>query len=388
MAKTIEEINKKIKSGKAVVLNAEEIIDYAQKNGIEKTAKEIDVVTTATFGPMCSTGAFVNFGHSDPPIRMTKVLLNDVPAYAGLAAVDAYIGATELSETEGMNYGGAYVIEDLVSGKPIKLKATSYGTDCYPRREIETYITKESINQAYLYNPRNAYQNYDVATNSSNRIIYTYMGKLLPNFGNATFSSAGQLSPLLNDPYYRTIGIGTKIFLGGGIGYVAWQGTQHNPGRERLQNGTPAGPAGALALIGNLKNMNTKYLKAATFYGYGVTMFVGVGIPIPVIDEEMVQFLKIKDEEIFTEIIDYSVQRRNKPSYGKINYKQLRSGCIKINGKDVQTGSISSYYKAREISNVLKEWIMSGNFYLTPSVTSLPLDEDLNSLDILSKEEL
>lgn len=388
MAKTIEEINKKIKSGKAVVLNAEEIIDYAQKNGIEKTAKEIDVVTTATFGPMCSTGAFVNFGHSDPPIRMTKVLLNDVPAYAGLAAVDAYIGATELSETEGMNYGGAYVIEDLVSGKPIKLKATSYGTDCYPRREIETYITKESINQAYLYNPRNAYQNYDVATNSSNRIIYTYMGKLLPNFGNATFSSAGQLSPLLNDPYYRTIGIGTKIFLGGGIGYVAWQGTQHNPGRERLQNGTPAGPAGALALIGNLKNMNTKYLKAATFYGYGVTMFVGVGIPIPVIDEEMVQFLKIKDEEIFTEIIDYSIQRRNKPSYGKINYKQLRSGCIKINGKDVQTGSISSYYKAREISNVLKEWIMSGNFYLTPSVTSLPLDEDLNSLDILSKEEL
>lgn len=388
MAKTIEEINKKIKSGKAVVLNAEEIIDYAQKNGIEKTAKEIDVVTTATFGPMCSTGAFVNFGHSDPPIRMTKVLLNDVPAYAGLAAVDAYIGATELSETEGMNYGGAYVIEDLVSGKPIKLKATSYGTDCYPRREIETYITKESINQAYLYNPRNAYQNYDVATNSSNRIIYTYMGKLLPNFGNATFSSAGQLSPLLNDPYYRTIGIGTKIFLGGGIGYVAWQGTQHNPGRERLQNGTPAGPAGALALIGNLKNMNTKYLKAATFYGYGVTMFVGVGIPIPVIDEEMVQFLKIKDEEIFTEIIDYSIQRRNKPSYGKINYKQLRSGCIKINGKDVQTGSISSYYKAREISNVLKEWIMGGNFYLTPSVTSLPLDEDLNSLDILSKEEL
>jgi uncharacterized protein (DUF39 family) len=169
------------------------------------------------------------------------------------------------------------------------------------------------------------------------------MGKLLPNFGNATFSSAGQLSPLLNDPYYRTIGIGTRIFLGGGMGYVAWQGTQHNPGRERLQNGTPAGPAGTLALIGNLKNMNTKYLKAATFYSYGVTMFVGVGIPIPVIDEEMVQFLKIKDEEIFTEIIDYSVQRRNKPSYGKINYKQLRSGCIKINGKDVQTGSISSY---------------------------------------------
>jgi len=177
MAKTIEEINEKIKNGKVVVLNAEEIIDYAEEKGIKKTAREVDVVTTATFGPMCSSGAFINFGHSDPPIKMTKVWLNDVPACAGIAAVDVYIGATELSETEGMNYGGAYVIEDLILGKPVKLRAISHGTDCYPRREIETYITKNTINQAYLFNPRNVYQNYAVATNSSNRTIYTYMGK-------------------------------------------------------------------------------------------------------------------------------------------------------------------------------------------------------------------
>src|SRR4030066_2233697 len=154
MAKTIEEINEKIKNGKVVVLNAEEIIDYAEKKGVKRTAKEVDVVTTATFGPMCSSGAFLNFGHSDPPIKMTRIQLNDVPAYAGIAAVDAYIGATELSETEDMNYGGAYVIEDLISGKPVKLRATAYGTDCYPRNAIETYITLESINQAYIFSPR------------------------------------------------------------------------------------------------------------------------------------------------------------------------------------------------------------------------------------------
>ena len=153
MAKTLEEINKKIKNGSVVVLNAEEIIGYAEQNGVKKTARDIDVVTTATFGPMCSTGAFLSFGHSDPPIKMSKVWLNDVPAYAGIAAVDAYIGATELSETEDMNYGGAYVIEDLISGKPVKLRAIAYGTDCYPRKEIETYITLESINQAYIFNP-------------------------------------------------------------------------------------------------------------------------------------------------------------------------------------------------------------------------------------------
>jgi len=388
MAKTLEEINKKIKNGSVVVLNAEEIIDYTEQNGVKKTARDIDVVTTATFGPMCSTGAFLSFGHSDPPIKMSKVWLNDVPAYAGIAAVDAYIGATELSETEDMNYGGAYVIEDLISGKPVKLRATAYGTDCYPRKEIETYITLESINQAYIFNPRNVYQNYAAATNSSNKTIYTYMGKLMPNFGNITFSSAGQLSPLLNDPYYRTIGIGTRIFIGGGQGYVAWQGTQHNPGKDRLANGTPSGPAGTLALIGDMKKMNKNFIRAATFHGYGITMYVGVGIPIPVLDEEMVEFLKVKDEDIYTEIIDYSVQRRNKPSLGKINYKQLRSGSIMLKGKKIQTGSFSSYAKALEIANLLKNWITKGHFLMTNFAAPLPWDEKVNTLNILSKEEL
>src|SRR4030042_1835351 len=320
--------------------------------------------------------------------KMKRIQLNDVPAYAGIAAVDAYIGATELSETEGFSYGGAHVIEDLISGKPVKLRATSHGTDCYPRREIETYITIDTINQAYLFNPRNAYQNYAAATNSSNRTIYTYMGKLLPNLGNVTYCSDGKLSPLLNDPYYRTIGIGTRIFLAGGQGYVSWYGTQHHPGKERLPNGTPCGPAGTLAVIGNLKGMSPEYLKACIFQGYGVSIFIGIGIPIPVIDEEMVEFLKIKDEDIYTEIFDYSVQRRNKPSYGKVNYKQLRSGKIKINGKFVQTGSISSYFKALEISNVLKKEIKQGKFYLTSYVAPLPAEEKYNTLDILSKEEL
>lgn len=388
MAKTIEEINQKIKSGDVVVLTAEEIIEYARENGIKKTAKDIDVVTTATFGPMCSSGAFINFGHSDPPIKMTKVWLNDVPAYAGIAAVDAYIGATELSESEGMAYGGAHVIEDLISGKNVRLRATAYGTDCYPRKEINTYINKNSINQAYLFNPRNAYQNYSVAVNSSDRIIYTYMGKLLPRFGNATYSSAGQLSPLLNDPYYRTIGLGTKIFLGGGIGFVAWHGTQHSPDTERLPNGVPVGGAGTLALIGDLKNMSQRFIKAAVFTGYGVSMFVGVGIPIPVIDEEMVEYLKVKDEDIYVSISDYSVQRRNRPVFGKVNYRQLREGKIIINKREVPTGSISSYPKAREIAVLLKEWIKDKKFQLTVPVQPLPASGFTKPLNIVNEEEI
>ena len=99
------------------------MIDIVEENGAKKEAKMVDVVTTGTFGAMCSSGAFINFGHSDPPIRMTRVWLNDVMAYGCIAAVDEYIGATELSESQVMQYGGAHVIEDFIAGKDIKLYA-------------------------------------------------------------------------------------------------------------------------------------------------------------------------------------------------------------------------------------------------------------------------
>src|SRR5690554_1986030 len=211
--KTYDEINEKIKKGQVTVVTAEEIIPMVKEEGPAAVLEKVDVVTTATFGAMCSSGAFFNFGHSDPPIKMSKVWLNDVPAYTGLAAVDAYLGATEPVEGANLSYGGAHVIEDLVAGKTVRLRATARGTDCYPRKKIETWVGLEDLNQAYLFNPRNAYQNYAVAVNSSDKPIYTYMGTLLPNLGNATYSTAGELSPLLNDTGFQTIGIGTRIFL-------------------------------------------------------------------------------------------------------------------------------------------------------------------------------
>jgi L-aspartate semialdehyde sulfurtransferase len=150
------EINEKISKGQAVVVTAEEIIDLVDEHGPEEAAKRVDVVTTGTFGPMCSSGAFFNLGHSKPRIRMTKVQLNGVNAYAGIAAVDIFIGATEIPDTDpanqsfpgAFNYGGAHVIEDLVAGKEVRVDAISYGTDCYPRQKLETTIRLDDIKEA------------------------------------------------------------------------------------------------------------------------------------------------------------------------------------------------------------------------------------------------
>lgn len=383
--KTYQEINERIEKGEAVVMTAEEVIGLVESRGVKEAAKEVDVVTTGTFGAMCSSGAFLNFGHSEPPIKMQKVWLNGVPAYSGVAAVDAYIGATELKEEDNMHYGGAHVIEDLISGEVLNLKATSYGTDCYPRREIETSITLDMMNQAYLFNPRNAYQNYAVATNSTDRILFTYMGKLLPNYGNATFSSAGQLSPLLNDPTCRTIGIGTRIFLGGGVGYVSWEGTQFST-TAPVKNGVPTRPSRSIAVIGDLKKMSTEYIRALTLHGYGISLAVGLGVPIPILDEELMKSVAIRNEDIFAPVFDYSVQSRSRKVLEEVSYAELRSGHIELFGKDVKTSSMSSYYKARQIANELKKSIEKGTFLLSEPVQPLPSDESPKPLEIRSKE--
>lgn len=369
--KTVAEINEKIKTGKAVVVTAEEVIAMAQEQGVKKTAATVDVVTTGTFSPMCSSGAFLNFGHSDPPIRMSRVMLNDVQVCAGLAAVDCFVGATDLSETRGMEYGGAHVIEDLISGKAVHLHAWSYGTDCYPRREFESDIKLADMNQCILFNPRNAYQNYNCAVNTSKETIHTYMGTLLPECANATYATAGELSPLLKDPDLRTIGIGTKIFLGGADGYVAWQGTQCFPSVTDYDNGHSAHNGATIAVIGDLKQMSPQYLRAASIYRYGVSMFVGIGIPIPVLDEDLLAQLAVSNADLYTDISDYSSGTRSHPVLGCVSFRELRSGEITINGKKVPTAPMSSLKKAREIAQLLKERVANGSFLLTEPVAPL-----------------
>jgi len=385
--KTYAEINEKIRSGKAVVLTAEEVIALVEEKGVSEAARQVDVVTTGTFSPMCSSGVFLNFGHSKPRIRMQKVWLNGIPAYSGIAAVDAYLGATELPEDDPCNsnypgefrYGGGHVIHDLLSGKSIKLEALSYGTDCYPRRELETYITLNDINEATLFNPRNAYQNYNCAVNLSGKTIYTYMGLLKPNLGNAHYSSAGQLSPLLNDPYFLTIGIGTRIFLGGGIGYVAWHGTQHFPGIQTDQEKNSYGPAGGtLAVIGDLKQMKPEWLVGTSYLGYGATLTVGIGIPIPILNEDVMSCVSITDRDLYAPVVDYSdaYSQRISGNLGYVSYAELKTGKITVNGKEIPTAPLSSYPKAREIAGKLKDWIQKGDFFLSEPVKLLPSYQD------------
>ncbi len=385
--KTIAEINQRIKAGKAVVVTADEMTDIVKRKGAAKAAKEVDVVTTGTFAPMCSSGAFINFGHTKPTIKAAKVWLNGVPAYAGLAAVDIYLGATEPTEDDPLNrvhpgqfkYGGGHVINDLIAGKRVRLQATAYGTDCYPNREIDKKVRLSDLPYAMLFNPRNAYQNYNCAINLSDKTIYTYMGVLKPRAGNANFSTSGQLSPLFNDPYYLTMGMGTRIFLGGAVGHIIGPGTQHNPHPKRGKNGVPLSPAGTLMVMGPLKEMDPKWVVGVSLLGYGCSLAVGVGVPIPVLNEKVAAFAGVSDEELFTQVLDYGndYPTGEARSLKQVSYAELKSGTMRFNGQEVPTVPLSSYVYALEIAKILKGWIEDGKLLLSEPQEMLPTVEGI-----------
>ncbi|MEX1377766.1 MAG: homocysteine biosynthesis protein [Eubacteriales bacterium] len=386
MIRTYEEINEKIQSGDIAVFTAEEAIAMCKEQGHKKAYENIDVVTCATFGMMCSSGAFFNFGHTDKRIRMSEITMNNVPASGGLAAVDTYLGATQGSLDRPMTYGGAHVIEELLKGEKINLHAKSYGTDAYPRKEAAAEIGLEDMNQAYMYNPRNCYQNYSAATNCGEKTIHTYMGTLFPDCGNVNYSTSGELSPLLKDPYMRTIGMGTKIFLGGAQGYVTWQGTQSEQNVTEYEDGVNFS-GGTLAVIGDLKKMSPRYIRAAVMKNYGISMYVGIGIPIPVLDIDLFEDLTRTNDELYTNFIDYSTGALKMPQLGRVSYAQLRSGRVELNGKQVPTAPMSSLFMAREIAQNLKENIKEGSFTLNKPIKEVDMFSEFKPLKLKEEEQ-
>lgn len=384
--RTIAEINEKIIRNQAVAWTVAEVKAKVAQLGVTEVAKQVDVVTTGTFEPMESSGAIINLGHTDPPIKIRQCWLDGIAAYAAFGAVDLYLGATatadynlqetdpSLRESIGTEKGGGHVIEDLIAGKPVQLKAIGQKTDCYPRAIWENTITKDKINQFYLFNPRNLYQNFIVGVNGGDRTLYTYLGTLQPRLGNAVYSNPGAISPLLNDPDLASVGIGSKIFLGGGIGYIAWEGTQHFPLQKRLPNRTPIGPAATVALIGDAKQMNADWVRGCYFKNYGPSLMLGVGIALPVTKEEVIQNCSVVDQNIVAPVIDFSIPRRVRPTFGLVSYEQLQKGYVIIDGKSVRVAPLASKYRSLKVAQELKKWIETGKFTLTEPVASLSSD--------------
>jgi len=364
-----DEIQAKIAAGEAAVLTAGEFKLLAREADAEELCRRVDAVTVATFAPMCSSGVFINFGHGSPPIRMEELSLDGVPAYGGVAAVDAYLGAT--AERPGdPGFGGAHVIETLVRGGEVRLEARGKGTDCYPGRSVSARVRLADLNEAWFDNPRNAYQNYGAGTNGSDRALRTYLGVLEPRYGTVSYATSGELSPLLNDPQARFIGAGTAAWVGGAVGMVTGCGTQFDTEVPVNGKGLPVRGSRTLALRADLKAADPRFVAAAAVPGYGVSLFLGVAFCLPVTDAEAARALSVRDEDITVQVRDYGAAGR--PVVLETSYAELRSGSVEIAGVRSRSACSSSLAKARELARELRDLVRAGRFPVRPPVEALP----------------
>jgi uncharacterized protein (DUF39 family) len=136
----------------------------------------------------------------------------------------------------------------------------------------------------------------------------------------------------------------------------------------------PKRGAGTLAVIGDLKGMDPRWLVGISMLGYGVTLAVGIGVPIPILDEEVLENTLVTDADILAPVVDYSrtYPQREPDVLAEVSYAELKTGSIKLLGRQVACASLSSYSRAVEIAGTLKDWIACGRFLLTEPVAHLP----------------
>jgi uncharacterized protein (DUF39 family) len=144
------------------------------------------------------------------------------------------------------------------------------------------------------------------------------------------------------------------------------------------------GGAGTLALTGDMKRMRPKFVRGVSLQGYGVSLALGVGIPIPILNEQVLLRTCVRDRDIVAPVVDYS---RDYPEctgrvITRVSYEQLRSGEIEVEGKRVEVGSLSSYFMALEVANLLADEIRRGEFLMHAPLQRLAADSTMQPLRI------
>lgn len=377
--RTIDEINEKIKAGTAQVLTAVEAKALIKSKGTKYFADNIDVVTFASFEMHTNANLYLNFGQTDPLIYFLEAYLNNVLAYT-LGPTDLALSVVTASR-ENHEYGGAHVLEDLVKGKDVHLKVSGRNYDVFPNKEFETWINLKDLNLARLILNQAINQNNIVATNSGDKDINSNMGTLIGHLENSTFNSSSYLNPLINDPYCKTIGVGSKIWIGGSIGFILGPGSNHNPNQKRNKFGIPVGSGITLSAIADINSMDPKWVRGGFLKSFGPVLYIGVGIPIPVLNEEIAEQIAINDENIHTTIVDFSIPRRTKPTFGQCTYAELRTTTVMINNKPTLSAPLSSMAWAIEICKIIKESILSKSFYLSKPIGPINMNLEVKKLN-------
>jgi len=290
--RTIAAINENVERGEAVVMTADELCNRV-RSGEEVSFEDVDVVTSATCSVKSGTYAVLSFkvAERDEFERAERVFLNGVPAFPGpcpnerLGIIDAIVYGTSSRDEK---YGGGHLFRDLVSHKEIEVLV-----ETVEGKTIETTTNLDEIPFARLSSTRNAFRNYNAFVNPEpNEVASIFsVSKFEGAFKGLTFSGCGELNPLEKDPFLDTVGMGTRILMNGAEGFVIGTGTLSSAEKPNLMG------------IADMHAMQPEYVGGFRTSA-GPEVWNSWAVPIPIVNERVLETAKRLDEEIKLSVLD------------------------------------------------------------------------------------
>jgi uncharacterized protein (DUF39 family) len=340
--------------------------DYRQlvhHKGLAAAYAATDVVVAANAEFTDQASLVLSLGPVDPPIRMREPALGGVAALAGGGGGELVLPIGS-GQTEPQRRSGAQVLATLLAGESVELSAGGEATPLQPRRDLHLRLTLDQIGAGRLLLHRGIVENGVVAVSSAEGVLRSPYGPLLGPYANALYTCAGADSIGLAMPGLGLLGPGSPVLVGGAVGWVIGSGSGHLPGVRRLAGGQARTPGAVAALSVDLHALQPNWVRACWFEGHGSALLVAMAAPIPLINGAVALQASVDNDVLEAPVLDVSIPRRLKPSFGGISYRMLRSGHIEVDGRRLPAAPAHSPRLAAEIAAELVERLRGNRFPL------------------------
>ncbi len=361
--RTESALRQRQRKGRLRVRAAVDFRSLVAEAGLAEAYAATDVVVAANAEFTDQGSLHLNVGPSDPPIRFREAQLEGLRAQTGGGGGDLVLPiGGGLGETQ--RQGGAQLLDRLLRGERLALKATGDVTDLQPRRDLQAQLDRERIGCGRLVLHRAISENGVVAVSSGEGVLRSPWGPVLGPFGNALYGCGGAGSIGLTMPGLALLGPGSPVMVGGSIGWVIGAGSGHRPGVPRSAGGHALSPGAVAAVSVDLQGLRPEWLRPCFFEGHGAALLVGVAAPIPLINAAVAAQAACGDEDLEAPVLDVAIPRRIRPRFGSASYARLRSGVIQVEGHRVGAAPAHSPRLAEAIGRELITWLEEDRFPL------------------------
>ena len=357
------ELQQRQRSGQLRVRLAADYRQLVRQQGLSQAYDQTDVVVAANAEFTDQASLHLSLGTTDPPIRLRDPQLDGVAALAGGAGSDLVLPIAG-TRADGQRHGGAQVLAALLAGARVELSASGDVNPLQPRRELHTRLSLEQIGMGRLLLHRAIGENGLVAVSSAAGLIRSPYGPLLGPWANALYTCGGADSIGLAMPGLSLLGPGSPVLVGGAIGWVVGSGSAHQPQPRRLPSGHARSPGAVAAVSVDLQDLDPRWLRAAYFEGHGSGLLVAIAAPVPLLNGTIARQAAATDEELEAPVLDISIPRRIKPSFGAVTYSALKAGSIQVEDRLIPAAPAHSPRLATAMAAELVARLVDGSFPL------------------------